>query len=340
MNIAKVNFDSKIVIFGLPFLIILFCITLSLTTLLKTYPELAIGVTYDLTLSAPLLYLFLIRKTKISKLTVIPVFTVCMLIATLILPAENRFHLDLVKNWILPVVEISAMAFLGIAAYKSYKTYKSLSGKSSDVLEILRETCRRQIFSQRVAEILAFEMAVIYYAFLSWKPVRRENTFTYHKKSGITALYLIIIFIIAVETLVMHILLARWSAIFAWILTIFSIYFLFQIFAHLKAVFQRPIELRENKIFLRYGIFGDAVIDRENIESVENTSMPFENEKGVKKLGLLGNLEPHNLKIVLKNEEVLNGFYGLKTKIQTLYLFVDEVEEFKTAIGRQNSLKI
>ncbi len=161
--------------------IFLFAVSLSLTNLLTVYPEFAVAVTYDLTLSAPLIYLFLIRKTGIPKLTVIPVFIFGVLTASLILPADGRFHLSLITTFILPLAEVIAITFFGITAYKSYKTYQNLSGKSSDVLEILRETCRSRVFSPRIAEMAAFEISVFYYAVLSWKGANRENTFSYHK---------------------------------------------------------------------------------------------------------------------------------------------------------------
>lgn len=332
MTFAKVNFDSKVVIFGLPFLIILFCISLSFSTYTVLYPELAAGVTYDLTLTVPLLYLFLIRKQSISNFTVIPVFGLCVLIGTLILPAEKRFHLDLIITWILPFVEIVALGYLSYSVYKAYATYKSLSGKGSDMLIIIRETCHEQNIPNALANVFAFEMACFYYAFFSWKTKRRENTFTYHRKSGFIALYLIIIFIILAESVVVHVLIAGFSNIVAWIFTISSIYVLFQVFAHLKASIQRPIEFIGTEMFLHYGLLGDIVIDADNIENTEATSLPFEKNPGVRKLGLLGDIEQHNLRIDLKKETGLIGFYGFSTKVKTLYFFVDEHEEFMKAV--------
>lgn len=256
-----------------------------------------------------------------------------MFFAWLILPADNQILFQWIKLFALPVLEVGTLGYVGFIFYKSRKTYQSLNQKSGDVVEILRETLAKEFPIALAANALTFEITVFYYAVIGWKAKRGENSFTYHKKSGIVALLSVVIFIVAVETLVVHILIALWSGIFAWILTIISVYFLFQVFAHLKAVFQRPIEVTGDKIFLRYGIFGDAVIDLENIEKVENTSAPFENENGTSKLAFLGELEQHNLKIVLKDEVILNGFYGIKTKVKTLYLFVDEIENFRRAIG-------
>ena len=303
------------------------------SSMILVHPEFATAITIDLTLTLPLAYLFFIRKTKISKLTTVGLFVFGVIFASFILPADNQNFLGWIKLLAFPVLELGSLSYVGFIFYKSRKTYQSLNKKGGDVLEILRETLAKQFPIALAANALTFEIAVFYYAVISWKTKRGENTFTYHKKSGIVALLSVVIFIVAVETLIAHVLIALWSEIFAWILTIISVYFLFQVFAHLKAVSQRPIEITGNKIFLRYGIFGDAVIDLENIEKIENSSTPFEKRKGTGKLALLGKLEQHNLKIVLKDEIVLHGFYGIKTKVKTLYLFVDEIEDFRTAIG-------
>lgn len=333
MNLNNIFDAINLLKLGILLSIIAVSFALAQSPLILIRPELATAITIDLTLTLPLAYLFFIRKTKISKLTAAGLFIFGTIFASFILPADNRNFLDLIKLFVLPVLELVILGYVGFVFYKSRQTYRSLSRKSGDVVEILRETLAKEFPLALAANVLTCEIAVIYYAFISWKAKRGENTFTYHKKSGIVALLSVVIFIVAVETLVVHILVALWSETFAWILTIISVYFLFQVFAHLKAVFQRPIEVIGDKIFLRYGIFGDLVVDLKNIEKIENSSAPFEKEKGTSKLALLGELEQHNLKIVLKDEAVLHGFYGIKTKVKTLYLFIDEIEYFRTAIG-------
>ncbi len=332
MNLNNIFDALNILKVGILLSIVALSFAVARSSIILVHPEFATAITIDLTLTLPLAYLFFIRKTRISRLTVLGLFIFGIIFASFILPADNRNFLGWIKLFAFPVLELGSLSYVGFIFYKSRKTYQSLNQKSGDVLEILRKTLAQE-FPIVAANALTFEIAVFYYAVISWKAKRGENTFTYHKKSGVVPLLSVVIFIVAVETLVAHVLIALRSETFAWILTIISVYFLFQVFAHLKAVLQRPIEVTGDKIFLRYGIFGDAVIDLENIERIENTSAPFEKQKGTGKLALLSKLEQHNLKIVLKDETVLHGFYGIETKIKTLYLFVDEIENFRTAIG-------
>ena len=145
------------------------------------------------------------------------------------------------------------------------------------------------------------------------------------------------IFLILMETLVLHILVARWSELIAWILTISSLYVSIQLFAHIKAMLQRPIEITDGKLHIRYGLFGDTEIGLDNIESVEFSNTNTSVEKGTKKLALFGDLEQTNTKITLKQEETLNGFYGFTSKYNSLLFYVDERDEFKKLIEQNDN---
>lgn len=321
---------------GIVILTLIFALSfgLAFSSLLIVHPELAIGVTYDLTLTAPLIYLLLIWKTKIPKTTVVPVFVIGVILASFLVPAENQFHLSLIKRWVLPLVEIGLVGFIGFSVYKTVKTYRKIKDRDSDFLVILQKTCLDAFGNPLLANALAFEIAVLYYGFLSWKGFKtNKTTFSYHKKIGKIVLYSAIIFIIGLETAVVHVLISRWNNIAAWVLTISSVYIIIQIYGHLKAVLQRPIEILGNKLFVRFGLFSGTEIEISNIEFIESaTNRPAE-MTGVKQVSLLGDFEQINTKIQLKSEAEYFGAYGIKERYKTLLLFVDEPEEFREAIN-------
>lgn len=333
MKSATLNRTPLFLAFGLPALIIATAISIASSSLITAYPELAIAITYDLTISAPLFYLFFIRKTNISKKTAMPFFVLGIVLATFLVPVEQQFHLSLIKYWIFPIVELFVFGYIAWKVYKTVKFYQSAKKENSDILNILQETCQKVLGIPILANAVAFEMSVIYYGFFKWrKPTFDKNSFTYHQKSGKVAVFGAIIFIVAVETLVIHFLIAQWNEIVAWVLTLASVYVLLQIFAHLKAIYQRPIEISDDKLFIRYGLFGGVEIDLENIENIELTSVKPSEKEGVKQIALLGELEYFNTKIQLKNEAEFAGFYGVKNKFKTLLLFVDDNERFKQSI--------
>ena len=178
------------------------------------------------------------------------------------------------------------------------------------------------------------EIAVFYYGFIYWKKRKlKENEFSYHKDSGTIALLIAIIFIVAIETVVFHILLTKWSSIAAWILTFLSIYSGIQIFGFLKSMIKRPITIENDKLYLRYGIMNEATIDLKDIDTIEVSSKDIELNKETRKLSFLGELESHNIVIRLKEDNTLIGLYGMKRKFKNLVFFVDDKIEFRNRIN-------
>ena len=352
--------NSVLIIYGIPLLLLWVCIALGLSSVSSTYPELAIGITYDLTISVPLIYLFLIRKTEISKLTVIPFFTGGMIIASYLLPIEQQYHLSSIKFWLFPALEVVGLGYIGWLTYRTVKTFKAEKGKDPDRYKVIRiilanfvnelvsknmlvngfriQTRGKRLNLTWLSDMLAFEASALYYAFLSWKRIERpNNTFTYHRNSGNIALFGAAILIVAAETFVLHFILAEWNEVLAWAVTIPSLYMLLQLFAHIKAVYQRPIEITSNKLIVRYGLLGDTEINLDNILSVECCSTFPEGVNDIKRVSLLGELEQFNTIIKMKKIETFIGFYGMKSKYKTLVLYVDENHRFKKLIERYES---
>lgn len=301
---------------------------------LINHPLVASAVTFDLAVTLPFAYWFFIRKTRISKRTVVPFVIFGIVLASFILPENNRQLLDYLTSFALPIIELGVLAYVGFVIYKSRKTYKSLAGSHRDFLENLRAALTKEFSNGILAKAVTFETAGIYYAVFKWKAKRGEGFFTYHRKNGVAALLIILGFIVAAETVVLHILVAKWSVIIAWILTVFSVYFLFQIYAHAKAVFLRPIEIAGESLFIRCGLLGDAEIKLAEVASVEITMPPPVLEANEIKLAPAGDFTVCNLKLSLSSEAKLNGLYGRGTNFKALFLSIDEPEIFKAEIEK------
>ena len=315
-------------------LIIGLMIFISKTSLFKLNPDnLAIGITIDLLLTVPFIYFLLIRKTNIPKTTVVPFLILGVVLCSIILPSENQQYLNLFKTWILPIIELSVISYVIYNVRKGIKHYKLSKTESVDFFTTLKNTCY-EILPKGVVIPVVTEIAVFYYGFLYWKKRElKENEYSYHKESGTITLLIAIIFIVAIETIVLHILLAKWNNIAAWILTFLSIYSGFQIFGFLKSMFKRPISIENDRLYLRYGIMSETTIYIKDIDRVEISSKDIEINKETRKLSFLGELEGHNIIIRLKKENELIGLYGLKRKYKNLALYIDEKIEFKNRIN-------
>lgn len=328
------NFQKSLLIFGTPILVIGTMVLLAKSSIFHKYPnDLSAGITFDLLLTVPLLYLLLIRKTSIPKTTVVAVLIVGMVVGTIILPAQNQYYLDLFKTWIFPLVELSIVSYVIYKVTKAIKRYKQNKKENVDFYTTLKNTCY-EILPKGVVIPVVTEIAVFYYGFLYWKKRKlNTNEFSYHKDSGTVPLLIAIIFIVGIETAVLHILLQKWNVTVAWILTFLSIYTGIQLFGFLKSMSKRPISIEGDKLYLRYGIMNETTIDLKTIDSIEISSKDIERNKETRKLSFLGALESHNVIIRLKQENELTGLYGIKRKYKNLALYVDQKNEFRDQIN-------
>ena len=276
----------------------------------------------------------LIRKTSIPKTTLVPFLIFGVIICSFILPIEHQNYLSLFKIWVLPVVELSILSFVIFNVRKGIKRFRLNKNESFDFFTTLKSTCY-EILPRGIVMPVVTEMAVFYYGFLNWrKRELKNNEFTYHKDSGTIALLIVVIFIVAIETFVIHILVQRWNNTVAWILTFLSIYSAIQILGLLRSMPKRPISIENAKLYLRYGIMNETTIEFNNIESVELSSKDIVSTKGIRRLSILGELESHNLVIRLKEENILYGLYGIKRKYKVLALYVDNKEEFQNQVNK------
>ncbi|MGI8495782.1 MAG: hypothetical protein ACR2L1_10810, partial [Pyrinomonadaceae bacterium] len=268
--------------------------------------------------------------------TAIPLFVFGLIFASVILP-ESNFLLNALKITVLPALELVGFGYAFFIIYKARKTYQSLGESDLDTMENLRETFCREFPMKSIGGALAFEISGFYYAFFSWRKKRGALFFTYYKNNGVLALLTVIIFLVTIETLILHFLVAGWSSTTAWILTIFSAYFIFQLFAHGKAIYLRPIKFTSDEIFIRCGLFGDTKIKLNEIEKVEIVNQSFEVNKEAVNFTPLGKFTQPNVKIVLRENATLNGFYGFRKNFKIIFLAIDEIERFKEKI--ENSLR-
>jgi len=330
--------SHPVFLLAIPASIILFSVWLAGSALAQQHPEVFVGMTYDLILLSPLLYFLAMRKTSLPKITVIPVTLLGAFVASQILPEGAREHYNLLANYYLPLLEVFVVGFVGYGAWQIRKNVKENKAENYDAFELLQQSTSKVLGKSFAANVLGGELAAIYYAFFVWKkhsPAAGE--FSYHKKSGAVALWLTLIFVVGVETLVLHLVVGQWSHLAAWILTGFSLYGGVSFLAHAKALARRPHVFREDKLVLRSGIFGAAEIPYTDIEKIEFCKKNLHQEdKQAHKLSLLPDLEPHNVALYVRATQQVEKVYGLKKAYRVLLFQVDDAEEFVEVLTKKH----
>ena len=287
---------------------------------------LAHAVTADLAITAPLLYLFLIRNTTIPKLTVIPCFFLGLLIAHNVLPQGERDFLQILTHYVVPLIELTVFFFVGRKVFYLIRSFRQQGKGQHDTLDVLRKSVQDVLGEGLLSRAFATEMSVLYYGLLTWKtyPKQRDSHFTHYRKSGLGAIVGIIVLILATETFALHILLLKWSAVVAWLASLSSVYLGLLFFAHYKATWQRQSWIDEKGLHLRYGLMGDADIPPDQITEVVLSQRTPAQKEGFAKLGHA--FENHNVILYLKQAIPIRRMYGKEEAATVIALSIDHKE--------------
>lgn len=304
-------------------------VAISQSSLFASYDLIRTALAIDFLFTVPVLYFFLIKRTSIPPITVIPVFLASFALASLLLP--DGVGIMRVAGWVLvPAVEFVVFGYLVFRIYRMRKTYLDEAGQGLDLMERLRNGFVRELKPPFVARSAAFEVAIFAYVLFKWRRPR-EAGFSCHRTNGSTPVLAVFLFLLVTETVGLHFLLSMWSPTLALVVTAFSIYFIVQIVAHLKALRLRPIVVTDSSLLLRCGILGDAVIPREAVESAEMVG-GADDTKGIALLPLGGMSQP-NVRVTLTEQVTIYGLYGFESRASVVRVYVDDPSAFIDAIG-------
>jgi hypothetical protein len=308
------------------------CLALVRSGLYAANPDVAAwGITFDLTITLPLLYwFFVVRSGKARALTIAPVFLAGSLLAAAILPAgEQRFLHDL-RRVAGPLAEV----ILIVAIVRRVVTARRDRTISADPGERIAAAAQMIAGDGRVASVIASELSVFYYALFTWrrKPHAEPGSVTFHERNGWSTMLAAILLLIAFEGLGMHILLARWSVVAAWGWTTLDIWAAIWLLGDFQALRLRRTAFDGDTLHLRLGLRWSAAIPRENIARIEPVSGEEQwKRRGVLKVAILD--EPRWL-VTLREPVVIHGMAGIEKRVDALALLPDEdgwIESLRSA---------
>lgn len=322
---------------AIPALIYIACFLTCFSTIFKSYKEItSLAILADLLITAPLAYWFVIRKTSISKTTILRVFMVGMLVAGLLLSKTNSPVFGFIKTWISPLIEATLISFIVWKCYQAKKSSRKEELFSFDFLAHCRTILKTVLGNEKAATIMAAEFSIFYYTFAKKEkhPVGITE-FTSHKRSGIILILSTFLCLFVIETTGMHFVFLLWNKTAAWILTALSCYSCLQLFAHTRALKIRTTFISDQHLFIRNGILGaEAMIAINNIKSVAMISVA-ERGKDILPMGLFSKLEKNNVIIHLKEPVTVIKAFGTRKEGKSLSLSIDNCEKFLTLIEKR-----
>jgi hypothetical protein len=316
-----------------------FCILSLHSQALTLRPDLISGaVTFDFTVSVPTLYWwFMVRKARWPALSMLPALVLCLLIAWLLLPAEHRQPLRLAQ-YLVVFAELAAVAVVtakAVGAARAYRSRAQAVGGDDDPVELLRFSLRQALPVERVADVVADELALLYYALFSWRrvpPRADEVAFSYHRESGYGSLLLAFTFVAVLELVGAHFLVsAWWGRGAAWVLTGLSLYGLVWLLGFYQAVRLRPVTVGSDSLRVRVGLRWSVSVPFSQIEAVLQPAADQAHQKGADYLRAVVLGEPQFI-IRLREPLTAHGLYGASRRVRAVGVAVDDPVGFKDAV--------
>jgi hypothetical protein len=300
----------------------------SMRPVLRRPEAVSAGLLVDLLVTIPLAYYFLaVRRAGWPARTLIPLFLFSLTGAALVLPDQRETLKRLSEALSIPA-EIGLLTWIAV---RTTRSLRSTSGPDADdMLERLRKVAWEILPARRVAEAVAFEMAVFYYSLFTWR--RRPQSpsgarvFTYHRTSGYGALGFALLIATLAEAIPLHLLVVRWSPMGAWLLTALAAYGMLWFLADYRATRLRPILLEEETLRIRTGLRWTVRIPRAHIVAIHKKrpiSEPFIR-------AAMPTTTP--LWIELTEPVTAQGPYGIERQARWISVSVDEAKAFREAL--------
>lgn len=322
---------------------------MKLTAFKPITDTMALATILDLTVCLPLFFYLLVVKGKGSLLKVLPVIIAGFWVAYFIVPHDNMPYLkDLVKGiYVLEAAFIAIELFLIVMLLRklpvfirSMREYKT----TEHLFPFMLRKSLHKIFgeSSKFVNFVVTDLSIFYYGLTSWKKkwIDRDgiSSFSIHKNTGYFGIFIMLIHAMVIEVIGVHFLIYHWNETAAWIFTAFDLFFLFAIIADYHAIRLSPILIDGRRMSIQMGVRSSLEVNLANIQSIGQTETPDEVRKKEEQsffvtLPEFLDDQPPQYEITLKEPETAYMLFGVKKKINKIYVNVDDPSGFYQKIN-------
>jgi len=297
---------------------------------------LALALVVDLVVLVPLAYyVLLVRGQGWPVGTTAIVVLGCIYVAHAIVPDAHDGPLQVLTYVIVPA-ELFLSGYVLTRTLRSIRRIRQRAGDAAagDLLDHLRTTMHEVVDVRRVADAVAHEMAVLYYALFAWRtdpaPIQQqEGAFTYHRTSGYGAILSAVLMAVVTELIAFHILLNLWSPVAAWIHTGVVAYGTLFLIGDYRAMRFRPIFVTGEAVHVRCGLRWTVAIPREEIAGVEPMRRAVEDDDGY--FSAAAAMKP-DLVLRLHAPTTVDGPYGMTRTAQLIGVSADDEQGLAEAL--------
>lgn len=291
----------------------------------------------DLVLGVPLLYYGLVvRKRQWPVFLVAPVFLLSLFLARVVVP-EGATALRLWLPYLVAPVELLVVGYI---AWRSVQVGRRLraaakAGNGADALARFQLAAQEVVGIPRVAQVLAYEVALIYYVGIGRQPAAEppEGHFTMHRTSGYGQLLAALLIVMVLELVGVHVLVQQWHAGAAWVLTALSAYGILWILGDYRALALRMTEIHAEGLVVRLGLRWNVTIPFSAVEALypitPHTVLPKRQHLTAVAAG-----NPAYL-MTFRHPVQAAGIYGIEKPLSSLAFSVDDPARFEADLTRR-----
>lgn len=313
------------------------------TTIAQPLPSgIALGSIIDFLVVIPVLtYFFIIRKKyslKYIGFVILAGYGAAYLIIPKNMLGEYSFvpYIIGISEGLLLLVELFILFKVVTVLPKVIREYKNIKNDSSYFLYHVRSSVEKHLSNNRLIYVFLSELTMFYYALFCWKKkvkIPEGKPFTYHKKTSVMAVYIMLIHATVLESVGLHYVLHQWNEIAAYILLFLNVYAILFFIGEIQATRLTPFLLKEDELYLQVGLSSSLTLPIKNIKEIKFYDGPEKISK--KELETIYDArvldfmkEKPMFEIILKETETLNLMYGITRKVDRVFLNVDEGNEF------------
>ena len=283
--------------------------------------RIAAGASVDLVLVVGLLYYWLLVRPGLRPLTGLVFVAVVGLLRASFLFPEGM----LVKAALAGCAEAGLIAFVAV----QIATTRKQASDSGDPLVTIRNSVAAVIPFPAGARAIATEFILVYYAMFGWRAKPHvpagARAFFLRESSDKASLLATIALASVFEIVPVHLLVHRWSALAAWILTGIGLYGMVWLLGLSRALVLRPSLIGAESVDIRYGLIAQMQVRRSEIAGVERVTSASEG------VIVLPRRSSPNLEISFHQPVKLDRLFGSKN-VSCIALCVEHEGEFARAL--------
>jgi len=283
----------------------------------------AAGACIDLVVVVGFLYYWLLVRPGLRTRTGLVFIAVMGLLRASFLFPEGA----LVKATLAGCAEIGLIAFVAVQVARSRKQ----TPKSDDPLLALQHAVTAVIPFPALARAIATEMSLMYYTTFGWraKPHIPQGMRAFWLREQPDKAFLLASAGLAsiFEIVPVHLLVARWSTLAAWILTAVSLYGMIWLLGLSRSLLLLPTIVGPDSLEIRYGLLARLQIRREEIAQVERL------KNASPGAAVLPRRMAPNLQISFTQPLKLERLFGSRN-VRQIALCVDHENDFMAELSR------